>query len=214
MADPIVWKNVKVNLQSVLGDAKTVASITKANPGVATSADHGFTDGQIVFIEAKGVYQLTDRPIRVANSTANTFELEGVNTTSFETFTSCTAKLVTLGTAVTTAVSISSQGGNIPFIDTTTIHENTRSQIPGLPDASSFSWDHIWDATDPGLLAMKAASDIQQKMVIKFQFGTGGKIMLFAGYVACSLMPAGQAQGLVTTPAAVTMNGVPTYYAS
>lgn len=214
MAEPLIWKNVKVNLQSALGSAKTITAITNADPGVATSTAHGFTNGQIVFIEAKGVYALTDRPVRVANATADTFELEGIDTTDFATFTECTAKLVTLGTSVTTAVSISSSGGSIPFVDTTTIHENTKSQIPGLPDASSFSWDHIWDASDPGLIAMKESSDIQSKMVAKFQFGEGGKVVLFAGYVSCSLMPGGQAQGLVTTPAAITINGVLTNYAS
>ena len=38
--------------------------------------------------------------------------------------------------------------------------------------------------------------------------------MAFNGYVGGNLLPAGQAQGLVTTQTVITMNGSPTYYAS
>ena len=38
--------------------------------------------------------------------------------------------------------------------------------------------------------------------------------MVFTGYVAANLLPGGAAQQLVTTKAAITMNGTPTYYSS
>ena len=160
------------------------------------------------------MHQLNEKVARVIQLTADTFSLEGVNTTLLDDFTSGTAQEITFGTTITTATSISASGGDFDFIDTTTIHDNVRKQIPGLPGAISYSMDHIWDATDAGLLAMKAASDIQAKRAFKFQFGAGGKILYFAGYVGCSLLPAGQAQNLVTASAVITMNGTPTYYAS
>ena len=214
MPTPTVWKNVAVAMQSVLAAAKTISAITKASPGVATSTAHGYSNGDIVFLTISGMYQLNDKPVRVANVTANTFELEGIDTTLFDTFSSGTAEKVTLGTSITTATTVSSSGGNFDFIDSTTIHANSKSQLPGLPEATTFTMDHIWDVTDTGLLALKSASDNQAKRVFQFTFGTGGKKMLFAGYVGCSLLPGGAAQQLVTTPSVITMNGTPTYYAS
>lgn len=214
MANPIVWKNVAVSMQSAIGTAKTITAITNANPGVVSVTAHGFENGDIVYLDVQGMHQLNEKAVRVAGKTADTFQLEGVDTTLFDTFTTGTAAEVTLGTTVSTATTISSSGGDFDFIDTTTIHANAKSQIPGLPNATTFSMDHIWDASDAGLLAMKAASDAQAKRVFKFQFGSGGKILLFAGYVGCSMLPGGQAQGLVTTNAVITMNGTPTYYAS
>lgn len=214
MPTPTVWKNVAVAMQSALAAAKTISAITKASPGVATSTAHGYSNGDIVFLTISGMYQLNDKPVRVANVTANTFELEGIDTTLFDTFSSGTAEKVTLGTSITTATTVSSGGGNFDFIDSTTIHANSKSQLPGLPEATTFTMDHIWDVTDTGLLALKSASDNQAKRVIQFTFGTGGKKMLFAGYVGCSLLPGGAAQQLVTTPSVITMNGTPTYYAS
>jgi hypothetical protein len=100
------------------------------------------------------------------------------------------------------------------FLDTTTIHDNARSQVPGLPAAATFSMDHIWDTANAGQIAMKTASDAQAKRAFKFTFGTGGQIMVFAGYVGFDGRPGGSAQQIVTTTSAITMQGTPTYYAS
>jgi hypothetical protein len=214
MASPTVWKNVSVAMQSAIGTDLTISGITKANPGVVSSTAHGLSNGDIVFLEINGMHQLNDKVVRVANKTTDTFELEGVDTTNFETFSSGTAQLLTLGTSITTATTINASGGDFDFIDTTTIHDNSKKQIPGLPSAITYQFDNIWDAADAGLLAMKSASDSQAKRAFKFQFGSGGKILYFAGYVGCAMLPGGQAQGLVTTSAVITMNGTPTYYAS
>lgn len=214
MATATVWKNVAVAMQSALAAAKTITGITKASPGVVTSTAHGYSNGDIVYLTVLGMYQLNDKPVRVANVAANTFELEGVDTTAFETFTSGTAEKATLGTSITTATDITVSGGGFEFIDATTIHGNAKSVLPGLPEETKFEMNHIWDPADTGLAAMKAASDAQARRVFQFTFGSGGKKMLFAGYVGAALLPGGSAQQLVTTPTVITMNGTPTYYAS
>lgn len=214
MANATVWKNVAINMQSAAGSAVTITGLTKASPGVATATSHGFSNGDVVLLTANGMWQVNDKVVRVANVTTNTFELEGVDTTSFETFTSGSAQEITFGTSITTATTINASGGDFAFIDTTTIHGNAQTQVPGLPSAISYSMDNIWDASDAGQVAMKSASDSQAKRCFKFQFGTGGKVIYFAGYVGFSGLPGGQAQNLVTTQAAFTINGSPTYYAS
>ena len=110
--------------------------------------------------------------------------------------------------------SISSSGGGFDFIDTTTIHDNVKSQTPGLPAALSYTMEHIWDPANAGQIAMKAASDAQAKRAFKLTFGTGGKIAVFAGYVGFDGSPGGSAQDKVMTSAVITANGKPSYYAS
>lgn len=208
------WSNVAVAMQSALAAADTITGITKANPGVVTATAHGLNNGDYVYLSVLGMYQLNERVARVANKTADTFELEGIDTSAFDTFTSGTAEAITFGTSITTATSINSSGGGFDFIDTTTIHGNAKTQMPGLPAAATFNFENIWDVSDAGLLAMKTASDAQAKRCVKFTFGTGGQIMVFAGYVGANLLPGGQAQGLVTTSTTITMNGTPSYYSS
>ena len=214
MAQKTLWKNVAVAMQSAIGATIEVTGITKANPGLASAASHGLANGDIVFLLVQGMHQLNERVARVASSASGTFVLEGIDTTAFDDFVSGTVQKVTLGHSITTATNISSSGGNFDMIDATTIHGNQRDEVPGLPAAASFTMDHIWDPADPGLAAMKAASDSQQRRVFAFTFGTGGKKMYFGGYVGANLLPGGQAQGLVTTQGVITMNGTPTYYAS
>ena len=214
MANATVWKNVAVSMQSAIATAKTITAVTQASPAVVSCTAHGYSNGDIVYIEANGMRQINEKAVRVAGVTTDTFQLEGVDSTNFDAFTSGTVSKVTLGNSITTATTISASGGDFDFIDTTTIHDNAKSQIPGLPSAVTFSMDHLWDASNAGQVAMKLASDNQQKRVFKFQFGSGGKVLLFAGYVGFAGLPGGSAQDKVTTTSVITMNGTPTAYAS
>lgn len=214
MASAVVWKNVNVSMQSALAAAKTITAITQASTAVCTSTGHGFSNGDIVYLETQGMRQLNERAFRVASVATDTFALEGIDSTSFDAFTSGTAAKVTLGNTITTATSISASGGEFDMIDITTIHDNARSQMPGLPSAISFSMEHLWDVSNAGQAALKLASDNQDRRVFKFQFGAGGKIIYFAGYVGFTGLPGGQAQDKVTTQCVITMNGTPSYYAS
>ena len=83
------------NGQQVLtGSAKTITAVTQASPGVLTSATHGFSNGDEIYITGVGgMTQLNDRNFIVANATANTFTLKdlfgvAINTTAFTAFTS------------------------------------------------------------------------------------------------------------------------------
>lgn len=214
MTSVTIWKNVAVAMESAKAGAKTITGITKASPGVVTSTAHGYSNGDILLLSIQGMYQLDNKVVRVASVATDTFQLEGIDTTNFDTFTSGSAYKITLGTSVTSATNITSGGGNFDMIDTTTIHVNAKTQSPGLPNPTTFSMDHLWDPTDAGQIALKAASDIQAMKCFKFTFGSGGKVMLFAGYVGFSGLPGGSAQDKITTPSVITMYGTPTYFAS
>lgn len=77
----------------VLESAKTITGATKANPGVITSATHGYSNGDWIYITGVGgMTQLNGNYYIVANATTNTFtltDLNGVpvNTTSYGTYT-------------------------------------------------------------------------------------------------------------------------------
>lgn len=68
---------------------KTITAATAANPVVITSASHGFSNGDRVYITGvSGMVELNNREFTVANVTANTFELSGINGTGFTAYTS------------------------------------------------------------------------------------------------------------------------------
>jgi hypothetical protein len=68
---------------------KAIEAATKANPCVITITGHPFYNGDTVKIEnIGGMTELEGDEVVVAGRTADTFQLSGVNSTSFGTFTS------------------------------------------------------------------------------------------------------------------------------
>lgn len=219
MANAKKWSNVAVAMESARAAAQTITGITKAAPGVVTTSGTLPTNGAYVLLEVEGMVQLNGAVYRVTGATGSTFKLVDVDgteldTTAFDTFASGTFAVVTLGTSITTATTVSPSGGDFEQIDITTIHDTQRKTIPGLPSAMSYAMDHIWDVGNAGLQALNEAYKANAKKVIMFTFGTGGPKMVFEGNVGAHLAPGGQSQGLVTTNTVFTLSGFPTYYAS
>lgn len=77
----------------VLEATKAITGITQANPGVVTSAGHGYSNGDLIYIAAVGgMTQVNGKFFKVSAVAANTFALQdvdgnNVNTTSFTAYT-------------------------------------------------------------------------------------------------------------------------------
>lgn len=95
----------------VLETSKAITGITKANPGVVTSAGHGYSNGNWVYITSvAGMTQVNGGYYILAGVTANTFELHDtndlpLNTAGYGTYTSggTTARVYTLTSPYTSA---------------------------------------------------------------------------------------------------------------
>lgn len=71
------------------GASKSIKGATKANPAKITSNAHGFNNGDVVWISGvSGMTQLNNKAYVVAGATANTFQLSGVNSTGYSTYSS------------------------------------------------------------------------------------------------------------------------------
>lgn len=77
-----------------LDDGKAITAITKTSPGVVTSASHGFSDNDRVFLrDIVGMTELNNQIAVVTNSTTNTFELydsqgNEIDTSGYTTYVS------------------------------------------------------------------------------------------------------------------------------
>ncbi|MGZ5000623.1 MAG: phage tail tube protein [Methylomonas sp.] len=220
MSDIRKMSSVAVVVQSALGAAKTITGISKAAPGVVTCT-HDFSNGDYVLLSVQGMWQVDDRVFRVCNvSTTVSFQLEdvtggtGIDTSAFDTFSSGTAKKITFGTSVTTMAGVTMSGGEFDKLDTTLIHSNVKSNIPGTGNPFTMDFEHLWDVTDPGQKALKAASDSQSKLAYKFTFGVGGVVMVFNGYTGHSALPNASALQVIKTKTSIDAQGAPTYYSA
>jgi hypothetical protein len=90
----------------VTNAAKTITGITKANPAVVTSNAHGYANGDRVIIDGVvGMTEVNNREYIVANVAANTFELQGINSSGWTAYTSggTASKIVEITTTYTEA---------------------------------------------------------------------------------------------------------------
>jgi hypothetical protein len=208
-----IWSKVAVAVQSVLGAAKTISAITKANPAVASSTAHALTNGTLVLLKVNGMRQLDYRVVRVANQAANTFELEGVDSTSFDTFTTGTAEAITFGVSCATLQDINPSGGDAEGKTITTIHDDQAYSIPGNRNPVEYAFGSLWDPADAGLAALAAFDNVKGIAAIAFTFSSGAKIY-FAAYPSYSALPGGSAGDVVTTSVKLSLRGRLTAYAS
>lgn len=211
-----VWSGVAIAVQSALATAVTITGITKANPAVVSwSSGSDPANGDFILLKIQGMSQLDYRIARVANlnGAGNTLELEGIDSTAFDTFTSGTMEVITFGTSLSTIGETSVSGGDFNMIDVTTVHDNVNKQIPGNANPINLSMNANWDPADTGVAALKSASDSKAIRCMKITFADGAKVV-FAGYVGCTNFPTGSAQQKVSTPITITMYGRPTAYST
>ncbi len=90
----------------VTESAKTITGVTEASPAVVTSAGHGYSNGDSIKINSVGgMVEINNREFTVSNATTNTFELSGIDSSSFTAYTSggTVSKIVEVATTYTTA---------------------------------------------------------------------------------------------------------------
>lgn len=119
---PIIATKVKVEIGSTFGTSKTINSISKASTAVINSTAHGFANGDWIWLESvEGMIEMRGRLVRAAGVTTDTFQAEGVDSTSFATFTAGTCKKVTAFVTASEAADIQSSGGDARTVDTSVL---------------------------------------------------------------------------------------------
>jgi len=71
------------------GTGKSILEATRNNPAVITANNHGFSNGDWVFISGvRGMTQLNNRAYQVANKSTNSFQLSGVDSRGYSGYSS------------------------------------------------------------------------------------------------------------------------------
>ena len=104
-----------------------ISGITKANPAVVTCSKHNFSNGQKVYLSVEGMTQLDTFVGTVANKTDTTFELSGVDSSAFGTFTSGTVRRAYL------------TGNTLNAVPTSIMHENASATGSTIYVAKTFT---------------------------------------------------------------------------
>lgn len=138
----IVGRGVRIEIGTTEGTFKTVTAVTQANPGVATSTAHGLANKSLGYMRnVVGMVQLEGQAIRVANSAANTFELEDIETTDYPAFTGGEFVPVTAWSTLGRITSYSKGGGDAERLDDTVLIDDIKQELNGLLAAESVTFN-------------------------------------------------------------------------
>ena len=203
---------LKLFMESAIAAAKTITAITKAAPGVFSSTAHGFANGDLILLEIQGMVELHGSLVKVVSVATDTFQVAGVDgstgldTTLFSTFSSGTAKKLTLGTSITGVQDFSFSGGEIKTEDTTTVNDIIDTQIVVGATAQAAEMTMQWD---PGSAAQKAMLDAFRTRANKgFRcVWPDGAHVCWYGTVGYTGAPGGGKGAITTSPAKITMLG-------
>jgi hypothetical protein len=177
---------MNVQVQNTLGTPITDATaITKADPGeVTTTGAHSLSNGDIVVLtDVVGMVELEGQAVRVAATAANTFELEGVDTTLYTTFVSCVITEVTAFHTLSNAQSVSMPDPAPNKIDTTTLIDKSKQNLFGLPEAPDGTIGALYDPANAGVIAIKAATKTNTDLAFLVNWA-GGQTTLFNAQVS------------------------------
>lgn len=182
-----VATNVKLELQSTLGAASNAATIlTLANPGVVTINAHGFSDGDyLICTSTDGMVELDGQMVRVDNSTTNTFELEGLDTSSFTALASGATAFakITAFTTLSNATNMTMPDGSPAKLDATRLISKRKEYLFGLPDAPDGSINTLYDPSITAVAKVKAATLANTTLGMRVTWSNGYKT-IFNAYVS------------------------------
>jgi hypothetical protein len=204
-------------MQSAIGSATAITAATNAAPGVFSSVGHGLIDGDIILLRVSGMIEVNERMFVVCNKATDTFQIKntatgavGIDTTSYGVFTSGTFEEITLGTTIPGVQEFSPSGGDIKFVDTTTVSDKVDKQQVVGATAMSYNMTMQWDPSDTAQIAMLDAFTTRTAKGFRITW-PNGRYNMFYGSVGYAGLPGGGSQGVTTSPAAVSMNGAATY---
>lgn len=185
-------RNCRVEIAATYSTAKTVTAVTKAVPPVVTSTAHGLAEGTIGYFDtAAGMDELLGQAVSVDATAANTFNAEGLDSTSFGTLTSGTVTPVATWLTLSSATSYEIPEGAPDELDATTLLDRIKQTETGLMAAQNVQISKLSDMQLPALALVRAAALNNGYIVVRITLSNGER-RVFRGQPG---LP-GESQGL------------------
>jgi len=166
----IKGRNVRVEIGKTEGLAIEVTGISKAKPGVLTSVAHGLNNGAVGYlVSVEGMVMLEGQAVRVSEKTADTFKLQGIDTTLFPDFTGTAQFIpVTAWSTVSPATSYVIGGGDADKIDVTVLLDSIKQEENGLLAAQTVTFDmNAEEVPGEAMVIMEDAAFSQASLVYR-----------------------------------------------
>ncbi len=205
------WAGVILIMESAAATAVTIDGISKANPAVVSYTGTDPSNGDIVRITAPGMVETDERLFRVANvdTGADTFELEGHDSSNENDFASGEFEVLTFGTTVDELTEISPAGGEPVKTTYQFLEEKVQREKTVGRNATSISITKAWNPANASAAILRGFDGLTKAFLLTFE---GGQKYYFNGEVSFLEAPLGAANELVTTSLEISSQGKGTAY--
>ena len=189
--------------------AKTVSAITNAQPAVANSTAHGYVNGDEILLTS-GWEDATDTVFRVAQLTADTFRIEGLNTTNTNFYPTGSgageARKVSTWVEIPQVLGISTSGGDARFTTISPLAKRNDINVPTGFNAMSINVTLGHDPANANYQTMLDISRTLEKVAFKMVL-SGGAVAYGYGYMSISEAPQLNRNQANQVNAAITLLG-------
>jgi hypothetical protein len=209
--------NLILALATAYGTAHAVSAVTNADPAVATTTTaHGIETGALIEVES-GWSKLNNRIVRAAAAASTSLSYEGVDTTLVSKFPAGggigSIREITTFTQISEVLSLASSGGDMQFATYSFLEDDSENQLPNQSSAQSLTIEISDDATLPGYIALKNASDSGALTGLKMTT-KNGSFLLYNGYVSLNETPTISKGQVMSVKATFSLQGRPVRYPS
>jgi len=176
-------KDYVIRVATANGSPKTITGATAANPVVITSTAHGLANGTVVALDSLGgMIELNGRSFVIANQATNTFELKGVDGTTYTAYTSGGTATSKTMTRIENLKGSSLFEGTTPEIDVTNQDSRRREYVIDIPDSGQGSLTIDVDASGAGQARLRALKGLTVSETFSAT-DRNGKVAVFVAFV-------------------------------
>jgi hypothetical protein len=179
----VVGRGVKIEIDLTTSTAKNVTAVTLASPGVATSTSHGMANGTVGYwAVSAGMVQLDGQATRVYNQSTNAFDLQGLNTAGYSTFsgTQTFTPVATWGT-IAEAIGYQIGGGAAGDLDDTKLTDVIEQKVLGLLPADTVQIDTLSQTFNSSTVQLLEDASIQLTYKVFRITLSDGSVRVFRG---------------------------------
>lgn len=200
-----------VSIATTYATAKTVTAVTNAAPPVASSATHGLTANDIIALSS-GWSGLNDRVFRVTAPTADTIGLLGADATNVQRYPvgggAGSFRKITAFQQISQILGWETSGGDQQYVNYSYLEDDFERQLPSSFSAQSITITIADDATLPGYIALKAASDSRLVTAIRLALVDGSSV-LYNGIISLNESPNVTKGQVVSVRASIALQSRP-----
>lgn len=203
-----------IGIASGYGSSASITVLTNASPAVATVTAHGYTNGDFVEITS-GWSRLTNKVVRVTGVTANTFNLEGIDTTLTSIYPAGTGigsvRKVTGYTQLAQILSSSSSGGEQQFLEYQFLESDSQKRIPTFKSAAGLTFSVADDITQPGFQLAVVANDDRLQRAVKITLPSAS-ILSYNAFISVNKTPSLTVNELMACELTLSLQAEPVRY--